>query len=294
MASNKSSSKKPRKPYSKTVPKSTTKKNVSVEHGDTYVDGDTDIDTDIDSDIDTVDTAIDTQDLVVDKDYKPYFTTMSATPFVESSNGQRKKKIGRPSKSDPRYVNRVGHKYGPASLDRLAKNPMAQYRPRTQEDHDRVSRMLQESLAQFMKPRVTNDEELFQRFAEYFTECAQSGQVPTVEELALSTGYSVETLYRWESGRAKGFSEKTGALVKRAKHVIRSFDAKNVSEGKLNPVVYFFRAKNYYGMRDQQDVIVTPNVSETALSVEDIKERYDKDVIDVTEENVKRLSDGDE
>lgn len=32
-----------------------------------------------------------------------------------------------------------------------------------------------------------------------------------------------------------------------------------VTEGKINPVVYIFRAKNYFGMKDQQDVVVRPD-----------------------------------
>ena len=36
-------------------------------------------------------------------------------------------------------------------------------------------------------------------------------------------------------------------------------DAELAQEGKIQPVVYMFRAKNYYGMKDQQDVVVTPN-----------------------------------
>lgn len=32
-----------------------------------------------------------------------------------------------------------------------------------------------------------------------------------------------------------------------------------VNEGKLNPVTYIFRSKNYYGMRDQQEYVLTPN-----------------------------------
>lgn len=31
------------------------------------------------------------------------------------------------------------------------------------------------------------------------------------------------------------------------------------TEGKINPVTYIFRAKNYFGMRDQQEYVLTPN-----------------------------------
>lgn len=33
-----------------------------------------------------------------------------------------------------------------------------------------------------------------------------------------------------------------------------------VTEGKINPVVYIFRAKNYFGMKDQQDITITPQM----------------------------------
>ena len=32
-----------------------------------------------------------------------------------------------------------------------------------------------------------------------------------------------------------------------------------VTEGKINPVVYIFRAKNFFGMKDQQEHVITPN-----------------------------------
>ena len=48
-------------------------------------------------------------------------------------------------------------------------------------------------------------------------------------------------------------------LIKKAKGFIASFESEMVTEGKINPVVYIFRAKNYFGMKDQQEVVLTPN-----------------------------------
>ena len=40
--------------------------------------------------------------------------------------------------------------------------------------------------------------------------------------------------------------------------MIAAFDADMVAQNKLNPVAYIFRSKNYYGMKDQQDIVITP------------------------------------
>jgi hypothetical protein len=48
-------------------------------------------------------------------------------------------------------------------------------------------------------------------------------------------------------------------MIKKAKDLIAAYDANLVAEGKLNPVTYIFRSKNYYGMKDQQEHVITPN-----------------------------------
>ena len=57
--------------------------------------------------------------------------------------------------------------------------------------------------------------------------------------------------------------------------MLKTFDAKLVISGKLNFLAYCFRAKNYYGMVDKQEMVVTPNVNnDSDFNAEDIKARY--------------------
>lgn len=122
-----------------------------------------------------------------------------------------------------------------------------------------TSRLLKEALATYDMPRVKSDEELKERIANYFKQCAQSGEKPTVEQMSQVTGYSIQTVWDWENGINKGFSTETSEVIKKAKNFLRVFDAKLLMEGAYNPVSYIFRAKNYYGMKDVQDYILTPN-----------------------------------
>ena len=122
-----------------------------------------------------------------------------------------------------------------------------------------VSTLVRETMTTYKLPRVASDEELEQRLSDYFNTCAITGEHPTVEQLAQCTGYSIKTVWDWENGFNKGFSAATSEIIKKAKSFLAVFDAKMVVAGKLNPVTYIFRAKNYYGLKDIQDVVITPN-----------------------------------
>ena len=62
--------------------------------------------------------------------------------------------------------------------------------------------------------------------------------------------------------------------IKRAKEFLASYDANMVATGKLNPVPYIFRAKNYYGMRDQQEYVLTPNHPLDSANVDEVANKY--------------------
>ena len=153
--------------------------------------------------------------------------------------------------------------------------PSARVLVETEEDRKLVSKLLSEVLVEYRKERVKSDEELAYRLNDYFTRCAQSGQIPTVEEMCMCTGYTYDTVYDWEKGRNHGFSPATSEIIKKAKNILKTFDAKLVISGKLNFLAYCFRAKNYYGMVDKQEYVVTPNTKqENEFSEEDIRKRY--------------------
>ena len=48
-------------------------------------------------------------------------------------------------------------------------------------------------------------------------------------------------------------------MIKKAKEILASLDAELVSRGKIPQITYIFRAKNFFGMKDVQDYILTPN-----------------------------------
>ena len=165
--------------------------------------------------------------------------------------------------------------------------PNARFRPETEEDKALVSQLIGEVLTEYRQPKVQNDEELTERLDDYFRRCAEKGQTPTVEEMCMSTGWTIQRVKDWEYGMDKGFTPQTKAIIKKAKNFMQTFDAKLVIAGKMNFLAYCFRAKNYYGMKDQQDLaFIQPNPLGEAKSPEELRRKYledigeDPDVID--------------
>lgn len=128
----------------------------------------------------------------------------------------------------------------------------------TEQEQALIRKFVSEIKRNNSKRLVTNDHELAQRIAEYYNECAETGTVPCIEEMYLSTGFSIGECEDIVNRRTKGFSTNTWRVLQRGRDFQRVFDAKLVIAGKINITAYIFRAKNYYNMRDQYDVNVTP------------------------------------
>lgn len=106
----------------------------------------------------------------------------------------------------------------------------------------------------FGSPKVKDDEDCRQRLIAFFEYYAHTGGLPTVEKLALALGTAPQTLWDWEVRKTKG-SERS-EMIKAAKIYLSAIDADLALLGLVDKVVYIFRAKNYYGLKDTQDIVV--------------------------------------
>lgn len=133
--------------------------------------------------------------------------------------------------------------------------------------------MMKSILRWYGKPLVRTDEECAERLNEFFKVITENGELPTVEKMCLALGADRQTVWNWETGISG--TPVRSAMIKQAKSMLAALDAEMVSKGKIPVVSYIFRSKNFYGMRDQTDVVVTPNNPlGMATSAEDIASKY--------------------
>lgn len=122
---------------------------------------------------------------------------------------------------------------------------------------EEISQIIHETYRFFNLPIVKSDEECAERLNWYFTLCNEEGQLPTVEDMCLALGTTRTTVWRWENGEQ--CSPTRSNMIKKAKEILAGIDAKLVSQGKIPQITYIFRAKNFFGLSDKQEIVVTPN-----------------------------------
>lgn len=138
---------------------------------------------------------------------------------------------------------------------------------------EEMREMMRSVLRWYGKPIVKSDEECAERLNNFFNVIAETGELPTVEKMCLALGADRRTVWDWENGTC--CSPARAQMIKQAKSMLAALDAEMVSKNKQPVVSYIFRAKNFYGMKDQTDVVVTPNNPlGTATSAEDIASKY--------------------
>jgi hypothetical protein len=138
---------------------------------------------------------------------------------------------------------------------------------------EEIARAVRNAYQYFNRPIVKSDEECAQRLNGYFQDCYEQQMIPTVEHMALALGTIRQVVWQWENG--KGCSRARADMIKKAKQILGAIDADLAASGKIPQVVYIFRAKNFYGMSDQQEITISAqNNSEQDMSAEDIAKRY--------------------
>lgn len=133
------------------------------------------------------------------------------------------------------------------NLGRNNNNPSKEKIPKKD-----VNKALNSALYWFKKEEPKTEEEFAERLNEFFQHCAEANEIPTVEKMALALGTYRQKVWEWEVNQTKG--RLISDMLKRAKAIISTMDAELAMTGKIQPVVYIFRSKNFYGMRDQVDI----------------------------------------
>ena len=138
---------------------------------------------------------------------------------------------------------------------------------------EEMREMMRSILRWYGKPIIKSDDECAERLNEFFNVITETGELPTVEKMCLALGADRKTVWAWEQGT--NCSPVRAAMIKQAKSMLAALDAEMVSRGRMPVVSYIFRSKNFYGMSDQTEVVITPNNPlGVASSAEDIASKY--------------------
>lgn len=134
---------------------------------------------------------------------------------------------------------------------------------------EEIAKAIHNAYQYFNREIVKSDEECAERLNGYFRDCHEQQMIPTVECMSLALGTTRKTVWDWENG--VGCSKLRSDMIKKAKQILAAIDADLVSAGKIPQVVYIFRAKNFFGMSDQQEITINANAGQDDRSVDDVR-----------------------
>lgn len=108
-----------------------------------------------------------------------------------------------------------------------------------------------------ISPRPETDQELEDRITEYFSLCAQTGMPPVFEKMCLYIGSYKQQFNTWANGSHLGTGPRCQEICIKAREICSAFEADAAMNNKLNPVVYIFRGKALYEMKDNPEITFT-------------------------------------
>ena len=132
-------------------------------------------------------------------------------------------------------------------------------------------------------------EKMEQRFQRYLDLCAQYDQKIGNQAAYLAIGITKEDVYNWTVRRSA--NPERDHFIKKVKRICGVYRENLMEDGQINTITGIFWQKNYDGMRDAQEIVVSPAVNPLGdgESAERLAEKYleqtkgieQKDIIDL-------------
>lgn len=97
----------------------------------------------------------------------------------------------------------------------------------------------------------SSPQEVSKQIGEYIQYCSDKELVPINSGLALWLGIDSQTMSEWRDNPANPFS----VILKKASELFHSFAQQKTLDGQINPILYMFLSKNYWGMSDKTEIV---------------------------------------
>ena len=140
------------------------------------------------------------------------------------------------------------------------------------------SRFLRFALASWDLPPIdiSDPEQVRNRIGMYFQHCAENDRKPQIVGMCNWLGISRDTLNSWVRGETRNATHSD--IIKKACSLIEEQWADYMLNGKVNPGSGIFIAKNWFGYRDQTDVVVSPPNPLDNLDANEARKRLEESI----------------
>lgn len=125
-----------------------------------------------------------------------------------------------------------------------------------------VSRAFLDKMGNNMPFALDNEDICRQECSEFFALCYDCDMIPSIASLAVYLRMDKETIY----SNISNPNSPIANCLKNAVRVCQSFQEESALHGNINPVLYMFLSKNYYGMQDTNTLSLTTQLTDNTIN----------------------------
>jgi len=128
---------------------------------------------------------------------------------------------------------------------------------------------------------ISDPDQVWQRITDYFAYCEQNDRKPQLVGMANWLGISRDTLNSWKRGEYR--KDTHSDIIQKAVSALEEMWSEYMLNGKINPASGIFLSKNWFGYRDEQQLVVTPNNPLENADPDEVRRRYLNAIPDTAE-----------
>lgn len=127
------------------------------------------------------------------------------------------------------------------------------------EEQGTTARYLRYAMESLDLPPIDIDDprQIEERTRAYLEHCIANDRKPTLVSWSNWLGVHRDTLNSWRRGEYRGSTHSD--YIKKIVSIMEEIAVDMFQNGKINPAAGIFLLKNFYGYKDVQDVVLTPN-----------------------------------
>lgn len=125
-----------------------------------------------------------------------------------------------------------------------------------------VSRAFLEHMGTTKPFALDDEEECLRESAEFFELCYKHDIIPNVASLAVYLRTDVATIYQ----NIANISSPVNKVLTQAIQICHALQEEGTLHGNINPVLFMYLSKNYYGLKDQSSINLTTTINDKTIN----------------------------
>lgn len=117
-------------------------------------------------------------------------------------------------------------------------------------------------------------EQLEEQITDFFELCDRTNTIPTVVNLSVWLGCNRDTIYAHANDSNSPFSD----IFKNVINFFHGTIESSAIGGGVNPVLYMFLSKNYFGMRDDKNINIAPATNDPTINNQETMSALQKQI----------------